>query len=186
MAEETETMQPGEAAGRNAEPLSAEPDTQEDVSERISKAVAEAKKEAEAELKKVRRELDSVKKAHMTEDEKKQADLTETERELAQREAELQNERSRMYAVKAIKKAGLDDGGDNALELVDFVLGDDEAQIDARVKAFGALVQKYVDAKVEATFKSAGRIPGKGTEAELEESGIGIRAAKRYAEKIKL
>ena len=142
MAEETETMQPGEAAGRNAEPLSAEPDTQEDVSERISKAVAEAKKEAEAELKKVRRELDSVKKAHMTEDEKKQADLTERERELAQREAELQNERSRMYAVKAIKKAGLDDGGDNALELVDFVLGDDEAQIDARVKAFGALVQK--------------------------------------------
>lgn len=104
MAEETETMQPGEAAGRNAEPLSAEPDTQEDVSERISKAVAEAKKEAEAELKKVRRELDSVKKAHMTEDEKKQADLTERERELAQREAELQNERSRMYAVKAIKK----------------------------------------------------------------------------------
>ena len=75
MAEETETMQPGEAAGRNAEPLSAEPDTQEDVSERISKAVAEAKKEAEAELKKVRRELDSVKKAHMTEDEKSRPTL---------------------------------------------------------------------------------------------------------------
>ena len=122
----------------------------------------------------------------MTEDEKSRPTLPREERELAQREAELQNERSRMYAVKAIKKPDWTTA-EIRLGLVDFVLGDDGAQIDARVKAFGALVQKYVDAKVEATFLSPREeSPGKGTEAELEESGIGIRAAKRYAEKIKL
>lgn len=75
-----------------------------------------------------------------------------------------------MYAIKAIKAAGLDDGSDASLELVDFVLGADEKAIDARVKAFGALVKKFVAAEVDKTFKDSGRNPGKGSSGGKEDN----------------
>ena len=95
------------------------------------------------------------------------AELERQEREdaLAERERALQEKENRLYAIKAIKAAGLDDGSDRALELVEFVLGGTEADIDLKVKAFGSLVKKFVKAEVDKTFKEHGRNPEQGAGA---------------------
>ena len=74
----------------------------------------------------------------------------------------LAEKENRLFAIKAIKAAGLDDGSDKALELVDFVIGGSEEEIEARVKAFNGLVKKFVKAEVDKTFKQHGRDPGQG------------------------
>lgn len=138
------------------------------------------------EVVRLRRELDKMKRAHMSEDERRTADLAERERELAQRELELNSERNRMAALKAIKKAGLDNGGELALRLAEFVQGDNEGETEGRVKDFSALLKGFVDAKVQEHFKAAGRIPGKSGEGEAESPGVGVRAAQRYANKVRI
>lgn len=68
-----------------------------------------------------------------------------------------------MYAVKAIKEAGLDDGSDVSLSLVDFVMGEDETAINEKVKAFKDLFEKAVKTEVEKRFKENGYTPKQST-----------------------
>lgn len=105
------------------------------------------------------KELERVKRERMTDEQRKAADMEAKENELAQREQELKDEKNRMYAVKAIKKAGIDDGGEETMDIVDFVTGEDEAAIDGHVKAFKTLVDKLVAKEVDKRFKAAGRKP---------------------------
>ena len=93
---------------------------------------------------------------------KLEAKIEEKEQEIEEREQSLKEKENRLYAIKAIKSAGLDDGSDKALALVDFVLGDDETGIDEKVKAFSDLVKRFVKAEVDKTFKANGREPEKG------------------------
>ena len=74
----------------------------------------------------------------------------------------LRTKENRLLAIKSIKAAGLDDGSDKALELVDFIIADDEESINNRVKAFGNLVKRFVEDKVNKTFKDNGRNPNGG------------------------
>ena len=62
-------------------------------------------------------------------------------------------------AIKALKKAGLDDGSDTSLELAEFIVGDDEAAIDSKVKCFSALINKMVASEVDKIFKTNGGKP---------------------------
>lgn len=141
------------------------PEPEQDIEKLIQRAVDRATNKLGNDNKKLRQQIESLKKNHLTEAQAAELERQQREDDLAEREKALQDEKNRWYAMKAIKKAGLDDGGDDSLALVDFVLGSSEADIDARVKSFGALVNKLVKAKVDETFKQHGRNPEQGAGA---------------------
>lgn len=147
------------------DPEEPETDPEAEIQKRIQREVDRAKNKLGNENKKLRQQLEAIKKAKLTEDEAAELDRQEREDELAERERALQDEKNRWYAMKAIKKAGLDDGSDESLALVDFVLAGTEADIDAKVKNFSAMVKKLVKAEVDKTFKQHGRNPELGAGA---------------------
>lgn len=129
------------------------------VQSRVDKQTAELGKKAAA----LQKELDKIKKEHMTAEQLRQTELEEKATALAAKEKELADRENRLTAIKAIKEAGLDDGSDKSLELVDFVVADDEETIKKNVKAFGDLVKRFVSAEVDKTFKQNGRNPNSGS-----------------------
>lgn len=126
----------------------------------------------------LQKELDKLKKEKMTADELKQLEMSEKEKELAEREKMLLDRENRLLAIKAIKAAGLDDGSDKALELVDFVIADSEDAINNKVKAFGELVNKFVESKVNETFKKNGRNPNGSNTNNVADKGDNTIAEK--------
>lgn len=118
----------------------------------------------------LQKKLDTLKREKLSDEERKQFEISEKEKEIADRERALLEKENRLYAIKAIKAANLDDGSDRSLELVDFVMSDDVEVIDKRIKAFGELVKKYVKAEVDQTFKVNGREPGKGSKTSSGEN----------------
>lgn len=111
----------------------------------------------------LQKEVDKLKREKLSDEEIKQLEISEKEKEIADRERALLEKENRLYAIKAIKAANLDDGSDKSLELVDFVMSDDTETIDKRVKAFGDLVRKFVTSEVDKKFKSNGRTPNTGS-----------------------
>lgn len=144
-----------------------EPETDPDDAEKllekkIQQAVDRATNKLGNDNKALRAELEKLRKEKLTADELKALEDAEKEKDLADREAAVKAAENKMYAVKAIKKAGLDDGSETALDILALVGGNDEESIDANVKALKALVDKLVKAEVEKTFKANGRNPEKG------------------------
>ena len=139
--------------------------SEEELNRRIQSAVDRATCKLGNEKKKLEEQLSELKKKQMTEAERQAFDLSEREKALAEKEAKIAEQENRLYAIKALKKAGLDDGTDASLELTEFVLGKDPEAIDSRVKAFQSLLNKMVFAEVAKTFKSNGGNPAKGTSA---------------------
>lgn len=70
-----------------------------------------------------------------------------------------------MYAIKALKKAELDDGSEDTLDLVEFVLGEDETDIDVKVKALQKFAQRIAKNTIDGIYKANGRNPGRGNAA---------------------
>lgn len=155
-----------ENAAQNAQNDSQAGSTELDIEKLIQRAVDRATNKLGNEKKKLQEQLDAIKKEKLSEEEIKKLELADKEAEIADREAKLAEKESRLFALKAIKEAGLDDGGSNALELVDFVMSDNEETTKARVRVFSDLVKKMVAAKVDETFKSNGRNPEKGGTGE--------------------
>lgn len=140
-----------------------EPDPEpDDLDKKIQQAVDRATNKLGNENKDLKKELEKLRKEKLTEEERRELEKKEKEEELSRRERELRDKENRLYAVKAIRKAKLDDGSDTSLDLVDFVMADTEDDIDKRVKAFSALVNKMVKAEVDKTFKGNGGNPNKG------------------------
>ena len=106
---------------------------QEDVEKLIQRAVDRATNKLGNENKKLRQQIETIKKTKLTEDEAAEMERKEREAELEERERALLEKENRLYAIKAIKRAGLDDGSDKALALIDFVIADSEEDIDAIV-----------------------------------------------------
>lgn len=128
------------------------------IQSRVDKQMAaERKKNVELENK-----LKKLQQAKLTDDELKQIEIDEKEKAIAEREKAILDKENRLYAVKAIKEAGLDDGSDISLSLVDFVMGEDETEIDSKVKAFKELFDKAVTTEVNKRFKEHGYTPKKG------------------------
>lgn len=128
------------------------------IQSRVDKQMAaERKKNADLEKKYKR-----LQEATLTEKELKEVEMEEKEKAIADREKAIQDKENRLYAVKAIKEAGLDDGSDVSLSLVDFVMGEDETEINTKVKAFKELFDKAVNNEVNKRFKEGGHIPKKG------------------------
>ena len=97
-------------------------------------------------------------------------ELQEKEDAIALKEKEIKEKENRMYAIKALKKAELDDGSEDALELIDFVLGEDETAIDLRVKALQKFAQRIAKNTTDGIYKSNGRTPGKSNTGSSKEN----------------
>lgn len=126
---------------------------------------ARVDKEMAAERKKTaeyKKKLDRLQQDKLTDEELKKLEIESREKEIAEREQAITDKENRLFAIKAIKEAGLDDGSDTALSLVDFVMGADETEIKSKVKAFKELFDKAVTAEVNKRFKEAGYTPKKG------------------------
>lgn len=139
---------------------------EDDLETKIAKAVQSAVDRATNKLgnenKLLKDKLEKTRKEKMTAEELRQVELQEKEDELARQQAEIQMEKNRMHAIKALKKAGLDDGSEETLDLVEFVLGKDELAIDLRVKALQKFAQRVAKNTTEGIYKANGRTPGKG------------------------
>lgn len=129
---------------------------------KIQQAVDRATNKLGNDNKALREELEKLRKEKLTAAELKELEDAEKEKALADREAAVKAAENKLYAVKAIKKAGLDDGSETALDILALVNAGDTESIDTNIKALKALVDKLVKAEVEKTFKGNGRQPEKG------------------------
>lgn len=138
----------------------------EDLDKKLEKlvqaAVDRATNKIGNENKKLKEQLEAERKKNLSADELKQVELQEKETELAQKEQEIREKENRMYAIKALKKAELDDGSEETLDLVEFVLGEDETTIDLKVKALQKFAQRVAKNTTDGIYKANGRTPGKG------------------------
>lgn len=153
--EQTETQKQDQAINQN--------DQAERIEKLVQSAVDRATNRLGNENKKLREQLDKLKKEKLSDDELKTLEVQEKEAALAEREKQILDKENRFYAIEAIKKAGLDDGSTRALDLIDFVMSSDQAGIDKRIAAFKAVVDAYVKNEVDKTFRT-GKTPGKGSE----------------------
>lgn len=139
----------------------------DDLEAKIAKAVQAAVDRATNKLgnenKRLKDQLEAERKKNLSADELKQVELQEKEQELAQKEQEIREKENRMYAIKALKKAELDDGSEETLDLVEFVLGEDETAIDLKVKALQKFAQRVAKNTTDGIYKANGRTPGKGS-----------------------
>lgn len=158
--------QPPEPDGGKApdEPDKWEPE--DDLELKIAKAVQAAVDRATNRLgnenKLLKDKLEKTRKEKLSAEELKAVELQEKENELAQKEQEIREKENRMYAIKALKKAELDDGSEDILELVEFVQGEDETAIDLKVKALQKFAQRIAKSTTDGIYKANGRTPGKG------------------------
>lgn len=139
-----------------------EDEFQEWMDKMIQSAVDRATNKLGNENKTLRDKLEKERKKNLTAEELKAVEIQEKEQELQERERTIKENENRMYAMKALRKIGLDDGGEDALSLVDFVMGEDEAVIDSRVKSLKTAIEKRVKAEVDKVFGENGRNPSKG------------------------
>lgn len=136
-----------------------EPD---DIDKLIEKAVDRATNKLGNENKALREKLEKLKKTKLSAEEIAEEERREKETALAEREAAVKAAENRMFALKQIKKIGLDSGDETAIQIVDLVMGEDEDAISENVSALKKLVDSLVAAEVDKAFKSTGRVPSKG------------------------
>ena len=157
------------------------------VQSRVDRAMAEERKKSAA----MQKELDKLRKEKMSADEIKKLEIEEKEKALKDKEREIAEKGNRIFAIQAIKTAGLDDGGDTSA-LVDLVIaGSDvtEESITEKVNAIKSYFDKRVAAEVDKTFKKNGRNPngsnsGSGDKNDGEDS-IAVKLGKQRAERNK-
>lgn len=126
---------------------------------RVDKQMAgERKKNAD-----LKKQLERLQKAKLTDDELQQIEIAEKEKAIAEREKAIADKENRLYAVKALKENGLDDGSDDSFSLVELVVGEDTTAIDEKVKTFKSAFEKAVEKEVAKRFKENGRTPTAGS-----------------------
>ena len=122
---------------------------------RLDKAMAEERKKTSL----LQKELDKIKQEKMTAEELKKYDDEKKDKELAERERTILEKENRYYAIMALKKSGLDDGSEIALDLANIVMGSNNEETDSKIKTLSEVINKMVDNKVNERFKSFGRVP---------------------------
>ena len=122
---------------------------------RLDKAMAEERKKTSL----LQKELDKIKQEKMTAEELKKYDDEKKDKELAERERTILEKENRYYAIMALKKSGLDDGSETALDLANIVMGSNNEETDSKIKTLSEVINKMVDNKVNERFKSFGRVP---------------------------
>lgn len=162
MAKTAESDDPPADPPEDSDGADPEDDSNEKLEKLVQAAVDRATNRLGNENKQLKEKLEKTRKEKLSAEELKQVELQEKEAELARQQAEIQTEKNRMYAVKALKKAELDDGSEDTLDLVEFVLGEDESAIDFKVKALQKFAQRIAKNTTDRIYKTNGRTPGKG------------------------
>lgn len=156
------------------EPPKEQPEEEEGQEKKLEKMIQAAVDRATNKLgnenKQLKEQLSNERKKNLSAEELKQAELQEKADELAQKEREIKEKENRMYAIKALKKAELDDGSEDTLELIEFVLGEDETAIDTKVKALQKFAQKIAKSTTDGIYRANGREPGKGNTSGNKEN----------------
>lgn len=134
----------------------------EDIEKIISRAVDRATNKLGNENKKLREQMEKLKRKKLTDDELIEMERKEQEDALAERESAVKKAENRLFALSQIKKIGLDSGDETAISVVDLVLGEDEDEICANVATLKKLVDALVANEVDKAFKSSARVPQKG------------------------
>ena len=150
------------------------------VQSQVDKYMAEERKKTAA----LQKELEKAQKEKMTAEEVKKYDDEKREKELNERDNKITERENRLYAIEQMKEIGLDDGSKQSLDLVDFVMDKDKNVITERVKAFKSLVDRFVAAKVDQTFKANGRQPKGGSNGgvETKDANFAAELGKKKAE----
>ena len=153
------------------------------IQSRVDRLLADERKKS-AELQK---KLTKMEREKLSDDEVKQLEIKEREDAIAAKEKELADRENKLYAIKAIKEIGLDDGSDKSLDLVDFVMGENEAAIDAKVKTFNDLVKRFVSAEVDKIYRTYGKTPTKSSAGveKSTESNVVTKLAQARADQAK-
>lgn len=153
------------------------------VQSRVDKITADIGKK----LAEKQKELDKVKREKLSDEEIKKLEIADKEKALTEKEQALLERENRLFAIKTIKEIGLDDGSQQSLDIVDFILSDTEEKITERAKAFKGLVDRIVNAKVEQTFKANGRVPNGGGKynEDTKDNNIAVELGKKAAETAK-
>lgn len=156
----------------------------------IQSAVDRATNKIGNDNKKLREQLEALKREKMSSEEIKQLEIEEKEKALLEKEKEIKEKEMRMFAIKTIKEAGLDDGSDTALSLVDILIGADEDSIKNKTATFKSLVDKAVSSKVQQRFKESGRDPKRGgtdddAENKDDKTSVAVELGKKAAERDK-
>lgn len=168
----------GNNSDGNANNNPAPADIEKMIQSKIDKALAEERKKSAA----LQKENDKLKKEKMTADEQKAYELAEKEKEIAEMMRVATEKENRFTAIKAINEAGFEDVGGNTLELIDFVMADNEEAIKNKVKTFKELVDKFVAAEVDKTFKKNGRNPNGSNNPAPEGNNNDNSVAKKLGE----
>ncbi len=151
-----------------------DPDGKEDEEKKLERLIQAAVDRATNRLgnenKQLKEQLSSERKKNLSAEELKKVELQEKEAQLVDKEKEIREKENRMYAVKALKKAQLDDGSEDTLELVEFVLGEDEAAIDTKVKALQKFAKRIAQNTTDEIYHKNGREPGRGSSSEAKDN----------------
>lgn len=134
------------------------------ISKAVQRAVDKVANKLGNENKKLREKLKEEQKKNLSAEELKKLEMEEKERELQEKEQALKEESNRLYAIKALKKAKLDDGSEDSLDLLELVMGENEESIETKVKALELYVRKVEEKKVNSIYKQNGRSPQRGKE----------------------
>lgn len=162
--EEAETKETETESSQEEEPETEEPDMDSLIAEKVRRELDKVTNKLGNENKRLREQLKEEQKKNLSVEEVRKLEMEEKEKELLEKEKALKTESNRIYAVKALKKAKLDDGSEETLDLLELVMGEDEECINAKVKALEKFVNALVGKKVDGIFKQNGRTPGKGAE----------------------
>ena len=192
-AAENQAAEQATEAGQSAQTQQAEQNAADKAlsADEIKKLIQSSTDRATAELGKqiaaLKKENADLKKKNMTAEEVKKLEAEEREKTLAAREKDLQDRENRLFAIKAIKEIGLDDGSERSMAIVDFVMDAEQDKITENVKAFNALVQSIVSAQVDAKYKAIGRTPNGATQSSetKKETTVAETLGKRRAEQAK-
>lgn len=138
------------------------PDMETLIAQAAQKAVDKVANKLGNENKKLKEQLKAEQQKYLSAEEIKKMELEEKERKILEKEQALRTESNRMFAVKALKEAELDDGSKDMFDLLDLVLGEDEEQISIKVEALKKYVKKVKAKEVEAIYKKNGKTPSIG------------------------
>lgn len=128
-----------------------------DINDLIQRAVDRATNKLGNDNKKLKEQLDKVHREKLSAEELKQLEIADREAQIAEKEALITEKENRLYALKSVKSAGIDCDD----EIIDFVMGATESDIDTKVATFKKIVDNLVKVNVDKTFKDNGRVPEK-------------------------
>lgn len=140
-----------------------EPESPINIDEIVQKAIEKVTIKFGKDNKKLKEELEKERKKNLSAEELKELELKEREQVIKEKE-------HRLYAIGALKRAKLDTGEEDSLELIDFILAEDEIGIDKKVAALQKFAQKIQKNTTEEIYKTNGRIPPKGKNILTEEN----------------